>query len=197
MTARGIHSCCPEAPTTINVTQNIVELDGYETLWRDEYYTGAQVVADQLTLSYAPYAQASVQVILNSGTQRQGTDYTIIGNVITFTFTPAATDVIHVRYVTVGAGTVALNDGAFPVGTTIGYNGASAPTGWFMLDGDQVVTKAGHPVLYAFLELNLDLVAAVVPQDPADHTLSLLPITYYDPATTSMVYGNTIIKHDG
>jgi hypothetical protein len=191
MTARGIHTCCPEAPSTINVTQNIVELDGKSAIFTDETFTGGNVLSRVLTLSLRPYSQASTQVIYNSATLRPVFDYTVVGRTIVFTFDPSSADSIYVRYLVVDGGNVSLDSAALAVGTMTGFGSiGTAPAGWLLMDGAQQVTGSSHPALYNFLTANLHL--TVEGATGATYTLKPLSTSYYDGAT--VLVGTTIIK---
>lgn len=198
---RGIHSSCPEAPTTINVTQNIVRLDGGSTIWADDQFTGADVVARKLTLSKVPYAAASVDVILNSGVQRLNVDYTISADVVTFNsgVTIDPSDVINVKYVYVGGGLASLQDSGVAVGTMVGFGGTTPPSGWLKMDGIQKVNIDYYGNLYAFLNSNQHLTVEGVagpsgPDTPGGlyYVLKNITTTYFD--GTQLVSGTTIIK---
>jgi hypothetical protein len=195
---RGIHSHCPEAPSTINVTHNSIKLDGGSTIWADDQFTGAEVVAQKLTLSKVPYSAASVDVVLNSGVQRLNVDYTISGDIITFnpgvTIDPA--DVINVKYVYVGGGLVSIQSSGVAVGTMVGFGGAVAPEGWLKMDGIQKVNIEYYGDLYAFLDSNQHLTASSGDDGSGSgglyYTLANLTTSYFD--GVQLVSGTTIIK---
>jgi len=198
MTARGIHSCCPEAPSTINITQNIVQLDGETTIFMDEQFMGSSVVGGLLTLSKTPYAAASVYVALNSGLQRQGVDYNVVNNKLFFLFDVAVSAVIHVKYMAVGDG-VSINTvvgSGLTTGTIVGYGAAGiAPDGWVLMDGATKVYDTAYAALFAFLAAHLHLTDGT-----GEHTdgtgdyyvLKSVATSYFD--GSAFVTGNTIIK---
>lgn len=194
--ARGIHSHCPEAPSVINVTQNIVELDGQTTIWVDEQYTGADLVGSMLTLGGIPYSASSILVSLNSGVQRIEEDFTAYNNKIVFTFTPALTDIIHVRYIKVGEGVSALVGANLAVGTMVGYATLQAPpSGWLVMNGTTKVYSTVYSALFGFLGSNLHLTTTgttAVDGNGTYYTLKSITTSYYD--GTQFVQGTTIIK---
>jgi len=192
MTARGIHTCCPEAPSTINIVRNVIEMDGQVSFFVNEVYTGADVVDGALTLRHTPYQAAAVQVVLNSGTQVPSRNYQVVGNKILFVgFVPVASDVIHIRSFQVGDNVSTLVQSELPAGSMIGFGGAgiAPPEGWLFMDGTTVVTSA-YETLFSFLAENLSLtVEGVV---GPSYTLKALNTSYYDGQT--FVAGRTIIK---
>lgn len=193
MTARGIHSCCPEAPSTINVTRNVIELDGETTVFRDEWFTGAQVSGGNITLSATPYTASTVQLALNALTQRLNVDYIVVGDRVALNFTPAPADVLHFRYLVVGEGTSTVVGSGLAVGTLVGYGSIGvAPDGWLLMNGTQQVTVAAYPDLHAFLALNLHLTVEGTSQGSGPYTLKSVLSSYYN--GTTLVSGTTIIK---
>lgn len=191
---RGIHTVCPEAPSTINVTQNIVEMDGENSFFVDERFTGADVVSGVLTLSHTPYAAASVQVSLNSGVQRPTSDFIIVGNTVRFIFVPAAADAIHVRYFALESGSTTVPGGtSLPTGFTLGYNGSTEPEGWLFMRPATTVTAA-LDALFAFLTVNPHLINETPGAGVESYTLREIMTPYFDVSTGTMVQGATIIK---
>lgn len=193
---RGIHSHCPEAPSTINVTQNIVTLNGGQTIWQDDQFTGAEVVNKKITLSKVPYSPSSVHVVLNSGVQRLNVDYHLDGDIITFTFTPAASDFINVKYVYVSGGLTSLQDSGVATGTMVGFGGVTAPTGWLLMNGVQKVNIEYYGDLYAFLDSNQHLTSGDGDDGGGSggqyYVLKNILTSYFD--GTQLVSGTTIIK---
>lgn len=191
---RGIHTCCPEAPSTINISQNIVEMDGETAFFVDERFTGAEAPTGVITLDYTPYAAASVQVSLNSGVQRPVNDYVVVGKQVRLNFIPETTDKIHVRYFSKESGAAVVPGGSeLPTGFTMGYNGiGEAPDGWLYLDGVQTVTAA-HEDLFAYLVANTHLLTGYTPGDTT-LTLRNIQTPYYDAESGTMQVGKTIIK---
>lgn len=193
---RGIHTVCPEAPSTINVVQNIVQMDSETAFFVSEHFVGSQVVSGVLTLSHAPHAAASVQLAVNALVQRLGVDYRVVGRTVQFiSFVPQAADVLDVQYFSTESGTTTVPSGdAFATGFTMGYSGATLPDGWLFLDGstkvyDIVATEA----LYGFLALNAHFVDSSGTDGTGDYyVLKLIQTPYYSAGT--MLAGNTIIK---
>lgn len=94
---------CPEAPSTINITQNTVELDGDSSGFGDEYFHADDVVAGTITLGHTPLTASAVQASLNGVLQGRDTgapanNFTVSGAVITLGFAVGASDVVHVHY---------------------------------------------------------------------------------------------------
>jgi hypothetical protein len=110
---RGIHSSCPEAPSTINVTQNILKLDGSDAYFMDEIFTGAQIIAsgNAAVLSRFPYTTASVTVFLNSGAQRYNIDYYIDRNRVVFYFPVDVDDTVTIKYISATTSVTSSNNG--------------------------------------------------------------------------------------
>jgi hypothetical protein len=193
---RGIHSHSPEAPSTINVIQNIVQLDGRTTIWVDEQFTGSDLVGRLLTLSYIPYSSSTILLSLNSGVQRIGEDFTVFNNKITFTFDVPPSDSIHVRYIKVGAGVSTIVGADLAVGTMVGYGALTAPPdGWLAMNGTTKVYDTVYPLLFGFLSSNLHLTTTgttSVDGTGTYYTLKSITTSYYD--GTQFVQGTTIIK---
>lgn len=198
MTVRCCNTCCPEAPA-ISVTQNILTLDGETAYWRDENYLGENATSRVITLPYTPYSAATVQVSLNTGVLRRTHDFVVVANTIRLMFDPADDDKIHVRYLTVGSGTVTLMSSDSSVGQLSGFSGSTAPDGWFLMDGSQVVDATTYTELHAFLAAHTDLTdgaGAIYGADEDSYKLKALSSSFYDVASGTMVVSNTIIKHD-
>jgi hypothetical protein len=90
----GCHDCCPSAPE-ISITQTVIEVDGIAGYFKDEYFTGP---GPAFTLAEEPISAESVEVILNSGVQRQPDDFTVTDDIVTFAAALDATDKVHIRY---------------------------------------------------------------------------------------------------
>jgi hypothetical protein len=192
---RGIHTCCPEAPSTINITQNVVEMDGDTAFFVDERFTGAQVVNGVLTLSHVPYAASSVQLALNSGVQRLGVDFIVVGNKLQFvSFAPQASDILHVRYFSTETGAVTIPSGTeLPTGFTLGYSAANIPDGWLLMSAATTVTNGeATALLFAFLTANPHLINETPGEGVVSYTLKAIQTPYY--VDGQIMAGNTIIK---
>jgi hypothetical protein len=189
---RGIHTCCPEAPSTINITQNIVEVDGTRALWVEHFFTGLQAKAlGYLPLTYSPYARSQVLLMLNSGVQRLGTDFSVNANQILLSFEPADADVLHVKYFALTDGTSTVTgDSSLAVGTLIGYGGTAIPDGWLDMDGTTSHALATYPTLAAWLLVNTDYELS---RSATHFVLKRLQSPYYD--GTTLVSGKTIIRY--
>jgi hypothetical protein len=71
-----------------------------ENIWRQEVPTGTvNGVNDEFTLATVPTYASSLQVFLNGLIQRQGVDYGIIGDTITFTDAPALGQRVYAIYI--------------------------------------------------------------------------------------------------
>ena len=189
---RGIHTCCPEAPSIININQNIIQMDGETAFFVDERFSGQAAQDQVITLSHTPYAAASVLVSLNSGVQRPVADYVVVGDQVRFNFTPNPEDSIHIRYFSKESGAMIAPSGSeMPVGFTMGYSGTPIPDGWLTLNTDVTVSEAAFPDLYAFLTNNMHLVEeTIAPND--DYRLKTIMTPYYTGG--QMLSGATIIK---
>lgn len=193
MTIRGIHSCAPEPVSTINITQNIVEMDGTVAFWVETYLSGTEYnSATYVALEYVPYARSQVTVMLNSGVMRQGLDFSVDSDRVTLLFTPDATDKIHVRYFALTDGTSAmLADSTMSEGMMVGFSGSVAPDGWLLMDGSTDHLISAYGALNTWLLANPDY------EDVGDRTattfrLKLINTPYYN--GTTLVTGTTIIK---
>ena len=191
---RGIHTCCPEAPSTINITQNIIEMDGTRAFWAEKYLTGAQYLAvGYILLDYVPYTRSQASLVLNSGTQRQPTDFVIDGNKVYLAFTPQPDDKLHFRYFALTDSTSTIvNDSTLPTGSMIGFSGTTIPDGWLDMDGTTKHTLSVYPNLVIWLVANPDYYTVLGGDDEGKFTLRSLNTPYYD--GTTLVTGKTIIK---
>ena len=190
---RGIHTCCPESPSTINIVQNIVEMDGTRAFWAEKYLTGAEYKAagNYIQLDHVPYTRSQATLILNSGVQRQPYDFAISGDKVFLAFVPNDADLIHFKYFALTDGTSnVVNDSSLPVGSMIGFSGSSIPDGWMEMDDGSTHLKATYPALWAWLVINTDYAVA---SDETTFTLKSLSTPYYD--GTTLVVGKTIIKY--
>ena len=189
---RGIHTCCPEAPSVININQNIVQLDGETSYFVDETFPGTAAQSQRITLTHTPYAAASVLLSLNSGVQRPVTDYIVVGKEVRLMFVPDTSDMLHFRYFATDSGAMVVPGGSeLPTGFMMGFSGSPIPDGWLVMSTDTVVSETLYPSLYGFLTNNMHLVEATVGVND-DYQLKTLLTPYYD--GTTMVSGSTIIK---
>lgn len=191
---RGIHTCCPEAPSVINITQNIIEMDGTRAFWVDQYLLGSGVSSNSITLEYVPYARARVFVMLNTATMRQGFDYSVLGNKITLNFTPASDDLLHINYFALTDGTSTLvNDNSFSTGMTIGFGGAAGtePEGWLRMDGTTLHLRTSYAGLAAWLDAN-DSYLNLTLTTGTHFVLKALQTSFFHEG--SLIAGPTIIK---
>lgn len=194
MSARGIHTCAPACPSTINVTVNTIELDGDTAVFINETYTGSDVSSSVLTLAHTPYSSAAVQVIYNSGTLRPFVDYEVSANKIVFLFTVDTEAKIHIRSLKVGANISTLTGSELATGTLIGWGGSdsdTAPDGWLKMNGTQTVTAATYSALHSFLGTHLDLVEETVVS--ATYTLKEINSSYFD-EDSNLLTGIMLIK---
>ena len=124
-------SVSPEiVPVTVN--QQIIKINDSPAMFRSETFSfGA--VADNRTfgLAYYPYEPKSVEVYLNSGAQRYGTDYTVQGQYLVLTIALTSGDQILVRYLSVDG---AVASQTTTVGMLIGSAGATLE-GFLRMDG--------------------------------------------------------------
>lgn len=188
---RGIHTCCPEAPSTINISQNIIEMDGTRAFWAEKYLTGAQYKAvGYILLDYVPYTRSQATLILNSGVQRQPYDFAIFGNKVYLAFTPEDGDLLHFKYFALTDLTSNIvNDSSLATGSTIGFSGVDIPDGWLDMDGKTPHSCAAYPDLTDWLVANPTYALS---NDGDNFVLKALSSPYYD--GTTLVTGKTIIK---
>ena len=194
---RGIHTCCPEAPSTINITQNVVEMDGTRAFWVVDRRLGSEyVVASGFTLSYTPYARSQLSVILNTAQLRQGVDFTVTANKVYLTFVPVADDKIVVRYFALTDGTSSvLADSTLTTGMTMGFGGTVIPDGWADMDGSTPLSRAAGSEsgeLYTWCKTYAPTYIKEENGDANTFTLISNKTTYYN--GTTLVTGKTLIK---
>lgn len=147
-----VNGSCPEVPTTITLENNNIQFNGANAGWREQTSLGSAMVDNiSLTLSFYPVDDGAVAVFLNSGVQRQGTDYTVDGNIVTMTAALLDEDEIMVRYFSYDA---ALASGTVQIGQIIWQASAGAPSGYNAADGATSYTIADYPSLYAHCTTN-------------------------------------------
>lgn len=191
---RGINTCCPESPSTINITQNIVEMDGTRAFWCEDRLLGSAYNSSTgIVLRYVPYARSQLSLLLNTAQMRQGVDFAVSENAVYLTFVPQPDDKIVVRYFALTDGTSSvLADSTLVPGMTMGFSGSAIPDGWLDMDGDTVYAKAApNDHLWDFLDVNRDY---LVEGSFAGETfkLKLLNTPFYN--GTTLVTGKTLIK---
>ena len=160
MTVSGYCNSAPEAPSSITINETTIELDGTEVIWNVDRLTIGlgNITVDsngdytRLTLTYDPISMDALQLISNSGTQRRGVDYTIIGRTIILTTPATAADEYLARYMT--ATTVSDTDTDMGVGSVRGYDygssTANVPAGWLAMDGVTSYSRATYVALYNY-----------------------------------------------
>lgn len=194
---RGIHTCCPEAPSTINITQNIIEMDGTRAFWVEQSFLGSQyVAATGFALTYVPYARSQLSLLLNSGAMRQGPDFTVTASRVYLTFVPAADDKIVIRYFALTDGTSSvLADSTLTTGMTMGFGGTVIPEGWVDMDGTTPLSRAEGSVsgeLYTWCSTYAPTYIKEEDEDANTFTLIANASTFYN--GTTLVTGKTLIK---
>lgn len=189
---RGINTCCPETVPTVNVYQNVVEMDGTRAFWAEKYLTGAQYKAvGWIQLDYVAYTRSQCTLILNSGVQRQPNDFVVSGDKVYLSFVPQDGDLIHFKYFALTDGTSnVVNDSSLPTGSMIGFSGATIPDGWLEMDGTTPHPRAAYAALVVWLTANPDYLHA--DSDDTNFVLKALNTPYYD--GTTLVVGKTIIR---
>ena len=181
--ACSCHNSCPEVPD-ITVTQTVLQFDGTTSYFRDEYFDGP---GTNFTLAYQPYSAASVQVALNSGVQRQGIDFNVLGAVIKMTSALVAGDKLHVMYFSAD-GTTAVTD--FKTGMIVGYQGTAVPDGWLELDGVTSYTIADYVALHTYAVAQ----GLVLSATATEFVLKQVQVPLYDTALAVTVLAPGIIK---
>jgi hypothetical protein len=147
-------------PVTIN--QQIIQINDSPAMFRSESFSyGDSDDNRTFALDFYPYEAKSVEVYLNSGAQRYGTDYSVQGQYVVLNVALAAGDQILVRYLSVD-GTVASQttsvgmligsagltlDGFLRMDGTTSHLWADYPTlkNWFWADGNTVSSGIGDP----------------------------------------------------
>lgn len=131
---RGFYaSSCPE-PVDVTVNNTIVSINGGTSVFQvDTFsYSGSHPNNQQFTLSHFPYEPRSVQVFLNSGAQRYGIDFQVLGNRVLMTNPLVDGDSLLVNYISV-VGT--LPSAAGGVGSIVSSVGESLGSAYLRLDG--------------------------------------------------------------
>ena len=194
---RGIHTCCPEAPSIININQNILQMDGTRAFWLEVYFTGADYLSmyapvGGMPLAFPPYTRSQTTLVMNSGVQRYDHDFVINGAKLALKFAPDAGDLFQFKYFALTDSTSTIvYDSSLAVGTMVGYGGSTSVQGWLLMDGTTSHLKGVYPELWAFLDVHTDLLAS---SDATTFTLKSIQSPFYDGNT--LVTGATIIKHD-
>ena len=186
--ATGIHTCCPAPVGTVNVVQNIVEVDGSTGLFRDEYFTGDGVTKN-FTLETVPYDVASVQVALNSGVQRRNVDWILYNDEVRFMVAPPSGAPVHIRYFAV-SGVSTLQSATIPTGTMVGYSGATPPDGYVFMDGVTELDKTEYAELFSYATTH----SLVLSTTSTTFILKNIQMTFFDAAANAPVTGSAIIK---
>ena len=194
---RGIHTCCPELVSTINVYQSVVEMDGTRAFWVEDRKLGSEyAVASGFTLTYTPYARSQLSVILNTAQLRQGVDFTVTANKVYLTFVPVADDNIVIRYFALTDGTSSvLADSTLTTGMTMGFGGVAIPEGWADMDGSTPLSRAAGSSsgdLYSWCKTYAPTYIDEEDEDANTFTLISNKTTYYN--GTTLVTGKTLIK---
>ena len=194
---RGIHTCCPEPVSTINITQNVVEMDGTRAFWVEQQFLGSEyVVASGFELDYVPYARSQLSLMLNSGAMRQGPDFTVTASRVYLTFVPAADDKIVIRYFALTDGTSSvLADSTLTTGMTMGFGGTVIPEGWVDMDGATALSRAAGSssgALYTWCSTYAP--TYILSEDEEANTFTLIAnaSTFFN--GTTLVTGKTLIK---
>lgn len=165
-TYSGYCNSCPEAPSTINITQTTITIDGVDSMFNDEVFliggsspnhaisvdsTGAYT---RLVLTNQPYARESLEVHKNGVLQRYGTDYWLSGQTVILTTAAVASDTFAANYVSLSA-VAASSEDQSPVGTLKPFDWGSSvlnvPYGWLACDGTTSLAKATYPSLWTFV----------------------------------------------
>jgi len=147
-----VNGSCPEVPSQISITNQNIQFNGANAGWHEDVFNGSAASANlSFTLSYYPVADGAVSVFLNSGIQRQGTDYTIDGNIVSMTNALLDEDIVMVRYFSYDA---ALIGSDLAVGQVIWQASATVPAGFSAADGATSYVIADYPALYTFCSAN-------------------------------------------
>lgn len=194
---RGIHTCCPEPVRTVNVTENIVEMDGTRAFWCEQHFLGSQyVVASGFALDYVPYSRSQLSLMLNSGAMRQGYDFTVTATNVFLTFVPQADDKIVIRYFALTDGTSSvLADSTLTTGMTMGFGGTVVPGGWADMDGLTNLSSAvGSVTRDLYVWCGTYAPSYILSEDVEASTFKLISnkSTFFN--GTTLVTGKTLIK---
>jgi hypothetical protein len=137
----------PEA-ANVTVEETTIEFNSAAANWYEETFAYTDLTDERsFTLAQYPVSDGSISVFLNSGAQRQGTDYTVAGNIISFVSSLTAADVIMVRYFAYEAAT---DLGNVPIGAVLWQASGVAPEGYCLADGSTDYTIATYPALYTY-----------------------------------------------
>ena len=194
---RGISTCCPEPVSTINITQNVVEMDGTRAFWVEQHFLGSEyVVASGFALTYVPYARSQLSLLLNTGAMRQGPDFTVTATKVYLTFVPQPDDKIVIRYFALTDGTSSvLADSTLTTGMTMGFGGTVIPDGWADMNGSTPLSRAegsSSGKLYEWCTTYAPTYIKEENEEANTFTLISNKSTFYN--GTTLVTGKTLIK---
>lgn len=201
MTTSGFCNSAPEAPSAINITQTVIELDGGEAFHYIDLFTrGAGTITidgsglyTRMVLSYYPVSPNALTVYLNGVAQKRGVgqDYLLIGRTIVFASDIPSDYNVMAQYFT--ATEVTSDTTEIAVGTVVGfdYDGSTlnVPAGWLALDGATSYSKSTYASLWAFADAN----GYVLSSTATEFVLKLLTVPLYDGVTLVQTPG--IIKY--
>ena len=194
---RGIHTCCPETVPTINLTQNVVEMDGTRAFWCVKHYLGSEYSSvNGFVLDHAPYARSQVTVMLNTAVMRLGYDFSVNANAVFLTFAPNPDDKFEIRYFALTDNTSSiLADSTLSTGMMIDYGGTDDRDGWIAMDGITDHSGTGEKLaLFNWLGVGTRSTDYCEAYDAGAATFRLkaLSSTFYD--GTTLVTGKKLIK---
>ena len=147
------NSCCPQ-PVAISIAQTIVKT-GENAILADQF--NDTVVGTQLSLTHTPWNRESLSVYVAGVPQRYGTDFSIIGSVVTFAVALVGQQVlIPYMYIDSGSDIVTFTTGMAMTLMIDDAVVANIPNGFLIMDGGLLqgqgaglgYLRASYPDLY-------------------------------------------------
>jgi len=148
MSSCGYSSSCPE-PVNVTINNQVVQIDDAPAMNRVDLFSFGDS-ADNRTfdLSFFPYEPRSVQVYLNSGAQRYGTDYTVQGQYVILTNALVSGDQILVRYISVDG---YVSSQTSTIGMLVSFSpGTGTIDGFLAMDGTTTYLWTNYPTLQSW-----------------------------------------------
>ena len=95
-------NCDPET-TAVTINQTFLEVTNENLVWAHEYFVGSDRVGGTLTLANTPFSDEIVLVFVDGVSQGEDAagdqhNFSVVDDVVTFHFVPAAGANIHIAY---------------------------------------------------------------------------------------------------
>ena len=182
-------TCIPEFPD-VTVNQTVIQIGTTVGIFREEV---VDCTSSPSTLAALPIVDEALSLFVNGLYQRQGVDYTISGQTISWIGgLPGAGSSCRASYF---ASETGAQPGSISVGTILGFGGSAAPTGFLLTDGS-VVSQTTYAALFAVIghDFANDAADEAALQAAGDFRLPNLEMSFLDPSTNTVVSNVAIIK---